>query len=105
MDFKPHTDSKIPFREPSAAILHLLKFAFSPEKREYTLNVSIRFLTDNKSLKKKVKSSAKVVYKKSWLKIVFPLVSALFLTKSKRTSKAIINKYANTGVTLACTFL
>ena len=54
MDFKPQTVSKTPFREPSLAILHLLKLAFSPEKREYTLNVSIRFLTDNKSLTKKV---------------------------------------------------
>ena len=49
MDFKRQTASKTPFREPSPAILHLLKFAFNPEKREYTLNVSIRFLTDNKS--------------------------------------------------------
>ena len=35
MDFKPQTTSKTPFREPSPAILHLLKFAFSPEKGEY----------------------------------------------------------------------
>ena len=49
MDFKRQTASKTPFREPSLAILHLLKFAFNPEEREYTLNVSIRFLTDNKS--------------------------------------------------------
>ena len=54
MGFKPQTASKTPFREPNPAILHLLKFTFSPEKREYTLNVSIRFLTDNKSLRKKV---------------------------------------------------
>ena len=48
MDFKPQTASKNPFREPSPAILHLLKFGFSSGKKEYTLNVSIRFLTDNK---------------------------------------------------------
>ena len=65
MDFKPQTASKTPFREPSPAISHLLKFTFSPEKREYTLNVSIRLLTDNKSLKKKVESFAKSVYKKA----------------------------------------
>ena len=56
MDFKLQTASKTPFREPNQAISHLLKFAFSPEKREYTLNVSIRFLTDNESLRKKVQS-------------------------------------------------
>ena len=33
MDFKPHTTSETPFREPSPAISHLLRFAFSPEKR------------------------------------------------------------------------
>ena len=54
MDFKPQTASKTPFREPSPAISHLLKFAFSPEKRENTLNVSIGFLADNKSLRKKL---------------------------------------------------
>ena len=77
-DFKPKTASKTPFREPSPAISHLLKFAFSPEKREKTVNVSIRFLTDSKSLRKKVESSAKAVYKKAWLKIVIPLMSSLF---------------------------
>ena len=54
MDFEPQTASKATFREPSPAISHLLKFTFSPEKRENTLNVSIRFLTDNNSLRKKV---------------------------------------------------
>ena len=49
MDFKPQTASKIPFREPSPAISHLRKFAFSPEKGEKTVNVSIRFLTDSNS--------------------------------------------------------
>ena len=49
MDFKLQTAFKAPFREPSPAVSHLLKFAFSPEKRENTLNVSIIFLTDNKS--------------------------------------------------------
>ena len=92
MDFKPQTASKTFFREPSPAISHLRKFAFSPEKRENTLNVSIRFLTDSKSLRKKVESSAKAVYKKAWLKIVIPLMSASFLINSKRTSKASINR-------------
>ena len=64
MDFNPQTASKNPFREPSPAISHLRKFAFSPKKRENTLNVSIRFLTSSKSLRKKVESSAKAVYKK-----------------------------------------
>ena len=95
MDFKSQTASKTPFREPSLAISLLLKFAFSPEKREYTLNVSIRFFTDNKSLRKKVISSAKAVYKKAWLKIGTPLMSALFLINSKRISKASLNKYAD----------
>ena len=54
MDFKPQTASKTTFREPSPVISHLLKFAFSSEKRENTLNVSIRFLTDNKPLRKKL---------------------------------------------------
>ena len=49
MDFKLQTAPKTPFREPSLAVSHLLKFAFSPEERENTLNVSIIFLTDNKS--------------------------------------------------------
>ena len=64
MNFNPQTASKNPFREPSPAISHLLKFAFTPEKRENTLNVSIRFLIDNKSLRKKIESSAKTVHKK-----------------------------------------
>ena len=53
MDFHLQTVSKTPFREPRTAISHLVKFAFSPEKRENTLNVSVRFLTNNKSLRKK----------------------------------------------------
>ena len=96
MDFKPQTASKIPFREPSPAISHLRKFAFSPEKGEKTVNVSIRFLTDSNSWRKKVESFAKAVYKEAWLKIVIP-VSALFLINSKRTSKASINRYAKMG--------
>ena len=68
MDFKPQTASKTPFREPSPSISHLLKFAFSPEKREKIVNVSIRFLTDSKSLRKNVESSAKAIYKKSMIK-------------------------------------
>ena len=67
-DFRPQTASKTPFWEPSPAISHLMKFAFSPEKGENNLNVSIRFLTDNKSLRKKVEPSAKAVYKKSMIK-------------------------------------
>ena len=63
MDFNPQTASKTPFREPSPAISHLLKFAFRPAKREYFKY--FRFLTDNKSLRKKVESSAKAVYKKA----------------------------------------
>ena len=50
MDFNPQATSKTPFREPSEpspAISHFLKFAFSSEKRANTLNVSITFLTDN----------------------------------------------------------
>ena len=64
MDFKLQIASKISFRKPSPAISHVLKFAFCPENRENTLNVSIRFLADNKSLRKKVESSAKAVYEK-----------------------------------------
>ena len=64
MDFKPQTASKTPFREPSPAISHLLKFAFSPEEREKAVNVSIRFLIDSRSLRKKVESSVQAVYKK-----------------------------------------
>ena len=92
MDFKPQTASKTFFREPSPAISHLRKFAFSPEKRENTLNVSVRFLTDSKSLRKKIESSARAVYKKAWLKIIIPRMSASFLINSKRTSKASINR-------------
>ena len=64
MDFKLQIASRISFRKPSPAISHILKFAFRPKNREKTLNVSIRFLADNKSLRKKVESSAKAVYKK-----------------------------------------
>ena len=36
MGFNPQIASKTPIREPSPAIPHLLKFAFSPEnKRKY----------------------------------------------------------------------
>ena len=65
MDFKRQTASEAPFREHSPAISHLLKFAFSPEKRENTFNVSIRFLNDKKPSRKKVESSAKALYKKA----------------------------------------
>ena len=65
MDFKLQTASKTPFSEPSPALSYLLKFAFSPEKIENTLNVLIRFLTDNKPLRKKVESSAKAVSEKA----------------------------------------
>ena len=68
MYFKQQHASKTHFREPSPAISHLLKLPFSPKKRENTLNVSIRFLIDNKSLKKKVESSTKAVYKKHDIK-------------------------------------
>ena len=78
MDFKPQTTSKTPFREPSPTISHLLKFACSPEKREKTVNVSIRFVTDSKSLRKKVESSAKAVYKKSMIKDCYYYVSIVF---------------------------
>ena len=54
MDFNPQIASKTPFREPSPAISYLLKFIFGPEERENTLNVSIKFLADNKSLRKKL---------------------------------------------------
>ena len=64
IDFKPQTASKTPFREPSPAISHLMKFAFSPQKRETTLNVSIRFVTDNKSLRKRVNHPRKQYTKK-----------------------------------------
>ena len=56
MDFKPQTASKNPFREPVPAISHLLEFAFSSEKREKNVNVSVRFLTHSKSLRRKVES-------------------------------------------------
>ena len=68
MDFNPQTASNTPFREPSPAISHLLKIAFSPEKRENILNGLIRLLTDIKSLRNKVESSANLVYKKSMIK-------------------------------------
>ena len=48
MDFKQQTASKTPFREASPAMSHLLKIAFSPnKKKKKTLNVSMVFLTDN----------------------------------------------------------
>ena len=65
MDFKQQTASKTRFREPSPAISYLLKLAFSPQKREKTVNMSVRFLADSKSLSKKVESSAQAVYKKT----------------------------------------
>ena len=47
MDFKQQTASKTPFREASPAMSHLLKIAFSPNKKKKTLHVSMIFLTDN----------------------------------------------------------
>ena len=64
MDFKPRTTSKIPFGEPSPTISHLLKFLV-PKKENKTVNVSIRFFIDSKTLRKKVESSVKAVYKKA----------------------------------------
>ena len=78
MDFNPQTASKTPFGESSLAISHLLKVAFSPEKREDTLNVLIKYLTDNNSLRKKNEWSAKAVYNKAWLKIAIPLMTGFF---------------------------
>ena len=95
MDFKLQTAFKT--LEPSPAISHLLKFAFSPEKIEDTLNISVKCLTNN-SLRKKVDSSAKAVYKKAGLKILIHLMSTIFLINSKR-SKGSINKYADIGST------
>ena len=89
MDFNPQTASKTPFREPSPAISHLLKFAFSSEKRENTLNVSIRFMTDNKSLRKEVESSAKAVYKKTRLKLLFLLCQYYFLLIQRELLKQV----------------
>ena len=79
MRFKSKNASKTPFREPSPAISHLLNFALSPAKTENNLKVFIRFLTDNKSLRKYVESSEKAVYKNPWLKIVTPLVNYFWL--------------------------
>ena len=64
MDFNRQNASKTSFREPTPAISHLLKFAFSPgKKRKYFK--CFRFLTGDKSLRKKVESSAKAMYKKN----------------------------------------
>ena len=65
MDFNRQSASEAPFREHSPAISHLLKFAFSPKKRENAFNVSIRFLNDKKPSREKVESFAKVLYKKA----------------------------------------
>ena len=89
MDFKLQTASKTPFREPSPAISHLLKLASSPEKNRNTLNVSIRFLTDNKTLRKNVESSVKAVYKKVWLKIVTPLCQHYFWLIQRESLKQV----------------
>ena len=80
MDLELQNASKTPFREPIPAISHLLKFAFGspkktkyrrsvhlllvPQKRRNTVEVSIRFMNDNKSLMKNVESPTKAVYKK-----------------------------------------
>ena len=96
MDFKLQTAFKT--LEPSPAISHLPKFTFSPEKIEDTLNISVKCLT-NKSLRKKVESSAKAVYKKAGLKILIHLMSTIFLINSKRSPKGSINKYADMGST------
>ena len=61
MYYKQQTASKTPIQEPRPAVSHLLKFAFSPEKRENTLKVFIRFLTNNKSLRKNVEPFARAV--------------------------------------------
>ena len=86
-NFKPQTVSKILFREPSPAISHLLKFAFSHEEIENTFKVFIRFSTDNKTLRKNVESPAKAMYKKVCLTIVIRLIIAYLFINSKRTSK------------------
>ena len=65
MDSKLQTASKTLFREPSPAISHSLKFAFSPVKRKNNLKVFIRFSTNYKSLRKNVESVAMAVYKKT----------------------------------------
>ena len=92
IDFKPQNASKTPFREPSSAISDLLKFAFSPKKREKTVNVSIRFLSDSEKLRKgkKLNHPRRQYTRKH--DYVIPLMSALFLINSKISSKASINR-------------
>ena len=89
MEFKSQTASKTSFKERSPAISHLLKFAFSPGKRENTLKVSIKFLTDNKSLRKKVESSAKVLYKKHDSRLVYLLCQHYFLLIQRELLKQV----------------
>ena len=65
-------------REPIPAVSHLLKFDFSSEKRENSLKMFIRYLTEIKPPRKNVESSANSVYEIAWLNIVICLMSALF---------------------------
>ena len=60
-----------------------------------TFNVSIRILTDNKSLRKKVWIILEGSVQNSMIKFYTPLIPALFLISLKRTSKAGISRYVD----------
>ena len=57
-DFNPQAASITSLREPMPEISHLLRFGFKPEYFEKFVKVSIKYLTDLKSRRRNVESSA-----------------------------------------------
>ena len=86
-----------PIQNTSARNFAFCVIRFNPWKFEKALNSVINSIVDFISLKKKVVSSAQVVYKNSCLNIFKLLTIGFFLTNIKNTSKASVKHYADIG--------
>ena len=99
--FKPQSATGTSFRTPIPTTLDfvLLGFYFLsyPEKFEKIFNSFIHSLIEFLSWRKKVVSTAEMVYKNSCLKMLKSLTLGLFLRNIKNISETSINKYANIG--------
>ena len=86
-----------PFRAPIPTISYFVLLGFSPEKFEKVFNSFINSIIEFISLRYKVVSSTKVVYRNLCLKILKLLTLGLFVTNIKNVSKRNLNKYADIG--------
>ena len=81
--------------KPIPWIRYLLMISFKPENSEKIWRISIRFLTESLSPRKNVELFAYAVNKKQWSKTSIPSLTFWLFIKAKKTSKAILNRYAD----------